>query len=175
MCFTNQFDLDEGTWRVDLGRPNLIYNRMRTAISQLESDPAEIMKADPPQRSSEYILEGTQVRDVILNSFMPPAEETREVDKENVVAIDAPASSSIGENSSALTVGPLAGEGIFKDDERIQGWARRYSLADLVTLEDDPPLDGLNSSQKKAMAAMIGQRFSLIQGVCLIYADPHLQ
>ncbi|KAF8176314.1 P-loop containing nucleoside triphosphate hydrolase protein [Pholiota molesta] len=164
VCFTNQFDLDEGTWRLDLGRPNLIYNRMRTAISQLEADPTEIMKADPPQRSSEYILEGTQVRDVILNSFMPPPEETPELDKENVVAIDSTATSSIGENSSALTVSPLAGEGIFKNDERIQGWARRYSHADPVALEDDPPLDGLNTSQKKAMAAMIGQRFSLIQG-----------
>ncbi|KAF9480305.1 P-loop containing nucleoside triphosphate hydrolase protein [Pholiota conissans] len=149
VCFSNQFDLDTGTWRLDLGRPNLIYNRMRTAINQLETDPVAVMNAVPPQRSAEYIVEGTQLRDIILRSFMPQPGETDADSKE------------VGTSSA---VDPVSNEGIFKDDERIQSWARRYSRSDPVVLEDDPPLDGLNSSQKKAMAAMIGERFSLIQG-----------
>jgi hypothetical protein len=61
----------------------------------------------------------------------------------------------------------LSDAGVFKDDIRIQSWARRYAEIDPVVVEGDPVLEGLNSTQLRAMALMIGQRISLIQGVSL--------
>ena len=149
VCFPNHFQLDEGTWRLDLGRPNLIYDRMRMAISQLESDPVETMKI-VPSGASQIILEGSELRDVILRSFMPGANSESK-GREDAGAV--PADSK------------FAFDGAFKDDQRIMSWARRYSQPNPIVLDGDPSLDGLNVSQKKAMAMMIGQRFSLIQGV----------
>ncbi|KJA17170.1 hypothetical protein HYPSUDRAFT_206440 [Hypholoma sublateritium FD-334 SS-4] len=154
ICFPNHFQLDEGTWRLDLGRPNLIYDRMRMAISQLETDPVDTMKI-VPSGASQIILEGTELRDVILRSFMPGAKAEKK-GTEFVDLLDAQCAVSADSK--------FAFDGAFKDDQRIMSWARRYSQPNPIVVDGDPPLVGLNTSQKKAMAMMIGQRFSLIQG-----------
>lgn len=155
ICFPNHFQLDEGTWRLDLGRPNLIYDRMRMAISQLETDPVDTMKI-VPSGASQIILEGTELRDVILRSFMPGARSEKQ-GAEFVDVLDAQCAVSVDSK--------FACEGAFKDDQRVMSWARRYSQPNPIVVDGDPPLVGLNASQTKAMAMMIGQRFSLIQGV----------
>ncbi|CAA7261960.1 unnamed protein product [Cyclocybe aegerita] len=162
ICFPNHFDLHEGVWRLDLGRPNLMYERMRNAISNLDWDPQEIEKmgSDP---STEYILQGTELRDVILKSFVPPSptdEEPTAVQAcENVST--APTPRLDAEDSEGRKFEEY---GAFKLDQRILSWARRYSRSNPVVVEGDPPLSGMNASQIRAMAAMIGQRMCLIQG-----------
>lgn len=66
--------------------------------------------------------------------------------------------------------------GAFKDDMRIHSWARRYAEIDPVRVEGDPVLAGLNATQTRAVAMMVGERISLVQGVsfgagstCIIY------
>ncbi|KAH9052013.1 hypothetical protein EDB83DRAFT_1204435 [Lactarius deliciosus] len=54
--------------------------------------------------------------------------------------------------------------GIFKDDMRIQSWAKRYSRVNPIRAEGDPELHGLNATQVRAVAMMVGERFSLIHG-----------
>ncbi|KAJ3491205.1 hypothetical protein NLJ89_g11364 [Agrocybe chaxingu] len=164
ICFPNHFDLHEGVWRLDLGRPNLMYERMRNAISNLDWDPQEIEKmgSDP---STEYILQGTELRDVILESFVrpPPTDEgpTAVHASENVSVVPAPVEPKEAEDSESSRFQEC---GAFKLDQHILSWARRYSRSNPVVVEGDPPLSGLNASQIRAMATMIGQRMSLIQG-----------
>ncbi|KAF8966896.1 P-loop containing nucleoside triphosphate hydrolase protein [Flammula alnicola] len=162
VCFANHFDLDDGLWRLDLGRPNLMYERMRQAIGHFEHDPERIQKQVPEDPSHQYILHGTQLRDVILRSYISPPQEEQQEGVVDLETIDALANSS-AENTK-LGVSPLAQNGIFGNDQRIHSWARRYSQPNPIVMEGDPPLDGLNASQKRAMAAMIGERISLIQG-----------
>lgn len=160
ICFPSPFFLDEGTWRLDLGRPNLIYNRMRTAITQLATNPVDIMKL-VPSPSSEYILEGTELRDIILRSFIEPeAQLKRETEEMAASLADIPTVKSITPPTP-----PLSFDGAFKEDQRIHSWVRRYLQPNPIVMEGDPSLEGLNSSQIRAMAMMIGERFSLIQGV----------
>lgn len=54
--------------------------------------------------------------------------------------------------------------GIFRNDMRIASWAARYMRPKPLVMEGDPPLEGLNDTQRRAMAMMVGERFSLIQG-----------
>ena len=126
-----------------------MYERMRAAVAHLRND-VQKLEDEIPRPLTEHILQGTKVRDVILRSFKigykrgAPAEE--EVSTMNV-------------NGSAGT------GGIFQQDQRIQSWAKRYSQYNPMVMEGDPPLVGLNASQVRAMATMIGERMSLIQGV----------
>jgi hypothetical protein len=57
--------------------------------------------------------------------------------------------------------------GAFKEDMRIQSWARRYSEVNPVRVEGDPVLSGLNATQTRAVAMMVGERISLVQGVSI--------
>ena len=47
---------------------------------------------------------------------------------------------------------------------KLQDWARRYQAPDPVAMKGDPELE-LNPTQVRAVATMLGQRISLIQGV----------
>ena len=60
--------------------------------------------------------------------------------------------------------------GAFKDDMRIQSWARRYVEIDPVVIKGNPDLSHLNRMQIRALAMMIGQRIRLIQGAsCYLF------
>lgn len=54
--------------------------------------------------------------------------------------------------------------GAFAQDCRIRSWTDRYVRNDPVRVEGDPELD-LNTSQVKAIAMMLRERVSLVQGV----------
>ncbi|KAF8901061.1 AAA domain-containing protein [Gymnopilus junonius] len=150
ICFPTMFRLNEGVWRLDLGRPNLMYERMSQAISYLKTN-IEDVEALETESSWQYVLQGTHLRDVILRSFIPPSDSIAPPSEDT-----EPDEKSSGANFEHA--------GMFKDDQRIQSWARRYSRPNPVVVEGDPPLDGLNQSQIRAMAAMVSERVSLIQG-----------
>lgn len=117
------------------------------------------------------MLQGTHLRDVLLKSFSPEhvhlPQTLQEPDN-----VDYPSHQKL---DHGITVGK--GEsgyeemGAFRDDMRIQSWARRYAEIDPVVVEGDPDLSGLNRTQIRALAMMIGQRISLIQGAscCLFF------
>ena len=158
VCFPTAFDLNEGVWRLDLGRPNMMYERMRHAISYLMTD-LKSLEAEEGD-SWQYILQGSHLRDIVLRSFLPPPSAT---------AISSPSEESemkeSDESEQKGSGAPFEYAGAFMDDQRIQSWARRYSRPNPVVVEGDPPLSGLNQSQIRAMAAMVGEKISLIQGV----------
>ncbi|KAG7447300.1 P-loop containing nucleoside triphosphate hydrolase protein [Guyanagaster necrorhizus] len=83
----------------------------------------------------EEILNGTHLRDVILRGY------------------------DGGDIEENVDTG-----GMFKDDQFIYSWAKRYMRPNPVVVEGDPVIDGLNATQVRAMAQMIGERFSLVQG-----------
>jgi len=126
-----------------------MYERMRAAVAHLRTD-VQKLEDEIPRPSTEHILQGTKMRDVILRSFKIGYKATAPAEEE-VSTTNANASAESG--------------GIFQQDQRIQSWAKRYSQYNPMVMEGDPPLVGLNASQVRAMATMIGERMSLIQGV----------
>ncbi|KAI5119257.1 hypothetical protein M0805_007260 [Coniferiporia weirii] len=170
IAFEEEFDgINEGFWRLDLGASVAIYERMREAIYLLNSDP-EVNERDPLNKRGEreLILQGTQLRDVLLESFtsatnhdastshkhlQDPAERHylnhEQLDHEN----------RLGHNGEISRSG-----GAFNDNCLIRSWAQRYQKPEPVVIEGDPVLSGLNASQVRAMAMMIGERISLVQG-----------
>jgi hypothetical protein len=154
ICFPSQFDLS-GSWRMDLGFPNLMYDRMRSAVSSLAYHPSVFEKASGG--SEEFILQGTELRDVLLHSFRQHSSGQES---------DANPSESLGGTAVASTPVDFSwGDmGAFRNDQRIVSWAERYMKPNPIKIDSDPPIN-LNGSQMQAMAAMIGRRISLIQGV----------
>ncbi len=59
---------------------------------------------------------------------------------------------------------PQSTPGIFSEDMRIKSWAARYMRPNPIAIDGDPSLEGMNNTQKRAIAMMIGERFSLVQG-----------
>lgn len=158
IAFHEKFDLGGDTWRLDLGRSNIIFERMRTAITHLNHDPEALEADQGPDR--QYIMQGTHLRDVLLQSFSPTSASLHQPlqapDEVEYVSRDM----LEHQNRDGRDRG-----GAFKDDMRIQSWARRYAQKVPVKIDGDPVLDGLNSTQIRAVAMMIGERISLVQGV----------
>uniref|UniRef100_A0A8H8CFX0 P-loop containing nucleoside triphosphate hydrolase protein n=1 Tax=Psilocybe cubensis TaxID=181762 RepID=A0A8H8CFX0_PSICU len=158
VCFQSLMDLNEGFWRLDVGRPNIMYERMRAAISHMDNDVTEIEGKEPDEKT-QYVLQGTHLRDVLLRSLSesssssPDAKDDNGEDGETVCKVD-----------SRTSLADFKNGGAFKYDQRIHSWARRYSQPNPIVIDGDPPLPNVNASQLRAMAAMIGDRVSLIQG-----------
>ncbi|KAF7966306.1 hypothetical protein HWV62_39203 [Athelia sp. TMB] len=139
VAFAEKFALDgdgDGTWRLDLGRSDVVYERMRAAVAHLNHDAAALDRDAGDGR--EVILQGTHLRGALLRTFAPASEDEEAVEQEQ--------------------------GGAWKDDMRIMSWARRYARADPVRVEGDPVLAGLNPTQIRAAATMIGAPLSLVQG-----------
>jgi len=112
---------------------------MRAAINSLGTDP-ELQEKANIQDGDELVLQGTYLWDVLLESFS-----------------DDPDPQSKSEENQP---------GIFFPNQQIQSWAKRYSvLGDPIEVEGDPKLLGLNATQRRAIAVMLKERVSLIQGV----------
>jgi hypothetical protein len=161
ISFDEGFSLEESLWRLDVGRSNIVYDRMRTAISHFNHDTFSLEQSDPTS-NSQVILQGTHLRDVLLRSFSP-----------TVTSVHAPLQAA--DDVNYMSHDTLEHEsrqngdhgGAFKDDMRIQSWAKRYSKVNPVRIEGDPVLNGLNATQTRAIAMMIAERISLVQGVSL--------
>ncbi|CAK5279145.1 unnamed protein product [Mycena citricolor] len=133
-------DFEDGLWRLDVGNSNIAHERQLEAVRNLNHDPQQLEEV-PVSSDREVILLGTHLRDVLLDTFQPGSEDEE------------------------MTSKPVANApGVFADDQRIHSWALRYAKPDPLVMEGDPPLTGLNETQIRAMALMIGKRLSLIQG-----------
>ena len=133
---------------------------MAHAIAQLHHDP-RVLQEDNSNPDSELVLLGTHLRDVILRSFSP-SDGNHEPKP-----FQAPDDASYAAHGALDHSWKIGGEhkGIFKDDMRIQSWAKRYSRVNPIRVEGDPDLQGLNATQVRAVAMMVGERISLIHGV----------
>ncbi|KAF8216269.1 P-loop containing nucleoside triphosphate hydrolase protein [Mycena galopus ATCC 62051] len=163
VAFQEHFaELDEGEWRIDVGRTNIVYERMRDAIGHLNHDPQQL-EAAAMSADRELILQGTHLRDILLASSQPVVEEKGKDEQEE----DAVESSFVADEGAVREEEPVSvwdTYGAFKDDQRIHSWVQRYSQPNPMVMDGDPPLKRLNATQIRAMALMIGQRLSLIQG-----------
>jgi len=149
VSFSETFELEVGKWRLDLGYSEIGYARMKDAIGYYHLDP-DVQEKTVVSADREIMLQGTHLRDILLHSFK--------------------------DSTSERTTMPSNGFGIFQDDMRIHSWARRYSRPNPLVVEGDPVLTNLNSTQIQAMAMMVGDRMSLVQGVgkILFFCDQTL-
>ncbi|KAH9976642.1 AAA domain-containing protein [Lactifluus volemus] len=147
VSFRKLFDLDGEVWRLDLGQSNIAYERMCTARDN--SDPG-----------TELVLLGTHLRDVFLRSFS--SSEGAHERKSFQAADDASYAAHGALDHPGLT-GVEQG-GVFKDDLRIQSWTRRYSRVEPIRVEGDPELNGLNATQIRAIAMMVGNESASFMG-----------
>ncbi|KAF7370780.1 hypothetical protein MSAN_00711400 [Mycena sanguinolenta] len=168
VAFHEHFDeLDKGLWRIDVGLTNLVYKRMRDAIGHLNHDPQQL-EASATSADRELILQGTHLRDILLSSSQPVAEEKDEkgTDDEQPDSVFVADEGAVREEEFVSSTDSY---GAFKDDQRIHSWVLRYSQLKPIVMDGDPPLHGLNATQIRAIALMIGQRLSLIQGVRILF------
>lgn len=145
---------------MDLGQSNIAHERMCHAIMQLHQDP-QTLEDDNSNPGKELVLLGTCIRDVILHSF-PQSGGVYE--PKPFQAADDASYAAHDTLDHPAQIGAEHG-GIFRDDMRIQSWARRHSRVNPVRLEGDPELHELNATQIRAVAMMVGERISLIHGV----------
>ncbi|KAI0687606.1 P-loop containing nucleoside triphosphate hydrolase protein [Cytidiella melzeri] len=161
ISFPEKFDLDtELPWRLDIGRSNIVFERMSEAVRQMKHDTAKQEKSDMNSATREVILQGTFLKDILLKSFGPGRRAKPEVEVD--VAADK-GEEGVGQSMEKHD-DRLQMDGLFKDDSRIVSWARRYSQSDPIAVHGDPVLDGLNSTQIRAVAMMVDNRFCLVQG-----------
>ncbi|KAG9311016.1 P-loop containing nucleoside triphosphate hydrolase protein [Chiua virens] len=142
VVFDEKFDIENDLWRLDAGRSNIIFERMRAAVLHFNHDPA-----------------GTHLRDVFLRSFSPASVSLHQ-------PLQAP-DEVLYVSHETLEHHSREGRehgGVFKDDMRIQSWAKRYARTNPIVMDGDPVLKGLNATQIRAVAMMIGERISLVQG-----------
>lgn len=146
ISFVSFFPLTDKHWanRMDVASSDLTFIRMRAALDNMHYDPAHL--AEQSNSEQEMMLLGTHLRELLLQSFVPPPDAqdstTRVVEPEA-----APARSSI-----------------LSDDQRLHSWALRYQRPDPIVMDGDPVVN-LNASQIGAIASMLGNRLSLVQGV----------
>ncbi|KAF7759732.1 hypothetical protein Agabi119p4_11427 [Agaricus bisporus var. burnettii] len=162
VCFPTEFE-EEGLWRVDLDRSNIIFERMRKAMSYLHYD-VDYLERLPRARDQEVILHGTNLRDVLLQSEDPSRVEAGNQDFHTLQAADDVSYPTDVLSHDVRGFSTKEFESIFKDDMRIHSWVERYLRDDPLVMEGDPDFKHLNKSQIKAMATMIGKRISLVQG-----------
>lgn len=142
---------------------------MREAILMLHAVPEKI-EADPENKPGqvELILQGTQLRDDLLQSFGSAGPDNPALSPHH---LQDPAerhylTPSQLEHGSKLQLRDAGGGGggAFADNCLIRSWAERYRRPNPVVVEGDPDLSGLNASQVRAVATMVGERISLVQG-----------
>ncbi|THU97878.1 P-loop containing nucleoside triphosphate hydrolase protein [Dendrothele bispora CBS 962.96] len=150
-----------------------------TDIGSTDGDDGRISRTVAP--SKQYILRGTHLRDVLLRSFQTsdhPHVHRPLQDPDDLAYVDSSVldhgsrkTLEVPESESEIKEEGGRGEkkkkntwGAFQDDMLIHSWARRYSSPNPVVVEGDPHLEGMNDSQRRAMAMMIRERISLVQG-----------
>ena len=148
---------------MDLGASDAAFNRMRRAISKLEYSPESAEFHPGNSVTKEYIIEGTYLRDVLLQSFPDKIGGAQEI------RLQDPSDSNYARLEQLEHPSHFNNDvcGAFSKDMRIRSWAARYMRRDPVKIEGDPDLGEANESQIRAVATMIGERVSLIQGVSL--------
>jgi hypothetical protein len=99
----------------------------------------------PPFYTNETILSGTTLKDILLRDFSTPQQAVQ------------------------FRTDPVHPQrrGMFGNDQLIMSWCARQlrETGPPLEVEGDPKVDQLNRSQRKAIAMMLSERISLIQGV----------
>lgn len=142
---------------------------MSDAIKLMKCDPSKVEEAEAmlekwegwDTKDRELILQGTYLRDVILRGFKGRRAIIEDEYEDGLFYADE----EFDEVDAQEQYSTLDLSGLFKDDSRIVSWARRYSEPDPVWVEGDPVLAGLNATQIRAVAIMLSNRVSLVQGV----------
>lgn len=158
LSFRNAFDLPRSPCRLDLGQSNIAYERMVTAVSRLSHDVSAIEQA--ADGGQKYVLHGTHLRHILLDSFSPASESTHSAPLQRADEVNYVSHETLDHGSRISK----DSRSVFKEDMRIMSWAKRYMRPNPVRVEGDPYLP-LNLSQVRAVATMIGEPMSLIQGV----------
>jgi hypothetical protein len=120
---------------------------MTEALRSLHDDPA--MQEAASTADQEIALNGTFLRDVILSDLgtFSPHKAT-----------------GVNAKTSEESAQPMSSRGFFADYDEVMDWAKRYNSDDPVRQAGDPEIS-LNKSQIQAIAQMLSERISLIQGV----------
>ena len=140
--------------RLDIGTSDSSYTRMVEALHSLHDDPETQEAASTAHQ--EIALNGTYLRDIILSNFAPFSPD------DLLDAIDVNAKTS---DESAV---PTSSLGFFAGHDEIMDWARRYNRDDPLIQAGDPEIL-LNKSQIRAIAQMLSERISLVQGVSTLH------
>ena len=119
---------------------------MRRALDLFNLNPYQHEISPKNTAKAEVSLLGTHLRDVLLRTF---------------------SMSDLTESSHSQSSPDNRRCGAFVDDMRIMSWAKRYREKVPLKMIGDPDLDALNASQTKAIALMLAERVSLVQGVRL--------
>jgi len=151
-------DFPRSLCRLDLGQSNIAHERMATAISRLSHDVSAIEQAVGD--GQKYVLHGTHLRHILLDSFSPTSESTHHTPLQRADEAKYVSHETLDHGSRVSK----DSTGAFKDDMRIMSWAERYMQPNPVRVEGDPYLP-LNASQTRAVATMVAESMSLIQGV----------
>ncbi|EIW76725.1 P-loop containing nucleoside triphosphate hydrolase protein [Coniophora puteana RWD-64-598 SS2] len=160
VSFEDKFEVtNDELWRLDVGQSSIVFDRMRTAISHFHRDPSVQVAESSQMPDREFILQGTCLRDILLRTFSPeeasPHDPLQSPDDTNYVDHDTL------EHDSRETQDH---GGVWRDDMRIMSWAKRYSKKNPIVMPGDPVFDGLNATQIRAIAMMVGEKISLVQG-----------
>jgi len=147
----------------DFASPDVDLPAPRSSKSPMARDVVSAPKCKPKQT----ILSGTAMRDVLLRAFQEdfvPYDSYSSAINADVHAVvphgTQPKPTDIDATAVPTDRSP---DGILARNQLIQSWTRRFRDTPLL-VEGDPELE-LNPSQTKAIAMMLGERLSLVQGV----------
>lgn len=131
---------------------------MVNAVSRLSHDVSALEQAAGD--GQKYMLHGTHLRHILLDSFSQTSESTHSTPLQRADEVNYVSHETLDHGSRVSK----DSRGVFKEDMRIMSWAKRYMRPNPVRVEGDPCLP-LNTSQVRAVATMVGEAMSLIQGV----------
>ncbi|KAG8932526.1 hypothetical protein FRC02_000979 [Tulasnella sp. 418] len=165
IVFDEKFRIEKQRWRIDLWSSDIAHQRMRAAIQSLNNNPSDMERDSEPTK--QLILQGTHLRDLLLQGFAPKPEPQESDDGENDPR-KLPGVFDLEDHLPALVEEqaenqPARRGAAFAENQLIRSWATRYAQPNPIVVEGDPVVN-LNSTQTRAMAMMIGERLSLIQG-----------
>ena len=143
------------------------------AINQTQAQVDNSARAQPFSRHSheakQTILSGTTLRDKLLRAFQEdfiPYDSSSPTNEVHDQAVVPPPTFTKPFDIDATSVPPLLEQessGILARNQLIHSWAKRHRRAQLP-MSGDPELE-LNPSQTRAIAMMLSERLSLVQGV----------
>jgi hypothetical protein len=136
--------LSSTLFRIEIAYDAIVYERMKTALSRLACDTAA-QREQTRQAWEEVSLTSERVSERTLRGT-----ELRDV--------------LIPEFGRSSRGSELLG------NQLVRSWVERYRKHEPFHLDGDPDL-GLNNSQLRAVAASLGERVSVIQGVCFFLSS----
>lgn len=126
---------------------------MIEALRSLHDDPE--MQEWATTSRQEIALNGTYLRDVILSDF----DKFSPHDFLEVADVNA--------RTSGQPAEPMSTPGFFVHHYDLMAWAHRYNRDQPYTMRGDPEIL-LNKSQIRAIAQMLSERISVVQGVSTV-------